>query len=347
MGRVRKHFNQLPPGTALSVLSAVAQALFIVSPLCFYTDAGPDYFLEEFGYTIFTDLQHPSLFEKHWSVLFVPLGILVALLGLFKNRQFPQKVRIYGLIAAFFSILSLASLIWFLFYDVYRVTQSGGWLSMAAGLLILLGNILDIGFQRSPWRKIHTGLVARSSVLKGALATAVSKVMARSTPLVRVGLLVLSVGIVAGSVLLTITYFRSPRPFKNYMFECPRQGEEILGTSEGLAALCSRMQQNFAESNLTTTEANQFYALLQSDQVGMILHNERYPTGAHPLKHFSMRRQVMIKRVSTEKYEVFYYRFDFYAVEYEYGEVYLSGGAIASYVSREKGAQWNSSWYWK
>ncbi len=55
----------------------------------------------------------------------------------------------------------------------------------------------------------------------------------------------------------------------------------------------------------------------------------------------------MIRKVSSEKYEVFYYRFNGLAVEYEYGEVEISKGEIAGYVSREKAVQWNSAWYWK
>jgi hypothetical protein len=120
--------------------------------------------------------------------------------------------------------------------------------------------------------------------------------------------------------------------FRNPQFRCPSSG--VVERDEGypypvrqypqethpttiaeLKDFCVRMKQRFANSNMTVKEAENVYALLKEtngkslpDGHVLIFHNETYGMpGPEQPKPFVFEKQVMLRKITTEKYEIFYH----------------------------------------
>jgi hypothetical protein len=152
--------------------------------------------------------------------------------------------------------------------------------------------------------------------------------------------------------------------FKNPSFRCPSgdvvepekgnpfpvQAYPPPGGQRSVAELkdfCRRMKQRFADSNLTVEEADQFYALLKSiDEKrlpsGQVLSfangNYGFPTGRGD--PFVFEKQVMLRKVSEENYEIFYYFIDC-GCNYVHLEIHLNGGSLVKVVKLES---WSESY---
>ncbi|MCL7453987.1 MAG: hypothetical protein M8467_13170 [Anaerolineae bacterium] len=171
-------------------------------------------------------------------------------------------------------------------------------------------------------------------------------------------------------VLLSISCFlnscasKSSATFKNPKFRCPSR--DVVEPGEGypfsvqaypspggqrsvaeLKDFCQRMRQRFADSNFTNEEAAQFYALLKeidekrlpSGQV-LSFANGTYgfPTGSGD--PFVFEKQVMLKKISEQKYEIFYYYIGC-GRWYTHLEIHLDRGNVIEVVTLES---WGESY---
>jgi hypothetical protein len=128
-----------------------------------------------------------------------------------------------------------------------------------------------------------------------------------------------------------------PHPIQQYPFAPNDYARSVTELQD----FCSRMKQHFANSNLKTSESEQFYSLLREDNNNTIpwLHNECYGMPGCERKPFVINEQVMLKKITDEKYQVFYYYIGC-GVNYDYMEIYLKQGNIDKYVLLER---WSES----
>jgi hypothetical protein len=115
-----------------------------------------------------------------------------------------------------------------------------------------------------------------------------------------------------------------------------------------LKDFCAEMRQRFADSNMTNKEAEQFYALLKETN-GQRLPNGRllnFRNGTYGMpgserpKPFIFEKQVMLIKITEEKYEIFYY-FIGCGRWYTHEEIYLENGSITQVTTVEK---WSESY---
>ncbi len=98
---------------------------------------------------------------------------------------------------------------------------------------------------------------------------------------------------------------------------------------------------------MTNKEAKQFYALLKEtnekklpDGNHLYLHNETYGMpGPERPKPFIFEKQVMLRKVTEEKYEIFYYHIGC-GRNYTHREIYLENGKIVQVARVES---WSES----
>jgi hypothetical protein len=120
-----------------------------------------------------------------------------------------------------------------------------------------------------------------------------------------------------------------PHPAQQYPPE-----PEIKSVAE-LKDFCARMKERFADSNMTIREAKEFYALLEKNNAkrlpdGNLLSfgNGSYGMpGLERLKPFVFEKQVSLKKITAEKYEIFYY-FIGCGLNYTHEEILLEDGKI-------------------
>ena len=108
-----------------------------------------------------------------------------------------------------------------------------------------------------------------------------------------------------------------------------------------LKDICRRMKRRFADSNLTVEEAGQFYALLKENNEKTPpegrLHNFTngtygFPTG--PGDPFVFEKQIMLRKISEEKYEIFYSYIDC-GRNYAYLGLYLENEDLIAVIELE------------
>lgn len=127
-----------------------------------------------------------------------------------------------------------------------------------------------------------------------------------------------------------------PRPVQQYPLE-----SEQKSVSE-LKDFCARMKQRFANSNMTVKEAEAFYALLKEnndksfpDGNRLTFRNGSYGMpGPKPRKPFIFEEQVRLKKITSEKYEIFYYTIGC-GVNYIHEEVHLERSKITQVLTAE------------
>jgi hypothetical protein len=134
--------------------------------------------------------------------------------------------------------------------------------------------------------------------------------------------------------------------FANPDFPCPT--DKVFEPGEGdphpqdeigprpVAALkefCQGMKKRFAQSNMSTAEAQEFYSLLGSDDNKQIprLHNECYGMPMCRLEPFVIEKQVMIKKISSDEYELFFYNIGC-GTNYFHVDVLIENGVISKYT---------------
>lgn len=141
--------------------------------------------------------------------------------------------------------------------------------------------------------------------------------------------------------------------FRNPKFSCPSSDvvegyyqqypfEPQQKSVTELEDFCARMKQRFANSNMTNKEAEQFYTLLKEtngqwlpDGHLLYLHNESYGMpGPERPKPFVFEKQVMLRKVTEEKYEIFYYHIDC-GRNYTHEEISLDNGNITQVTTVE------------
>lgn len=143
----------------------------------------------------------------------------------------------------------------------------------------------------------------------------------------------------------------APQKFVNPKIRCPlflnprppglepRKGQQKRPLSE-LIRFGKKIGLRFSDSGLTVSEADSFYALLErnlnirDDSFGMPSPN------AHPQGPVDLRKRVMVKRVSQNEYEIFFYRIGC-GVSYFYQKVIVEGGKI---ISRKNIEHWRESY---
>lgn len=139
--------------------------------------------------------------------------------------------------------------------------------------------------------------------------------------------------------------------FRNPSFRCPSR--EVVESSRGypfpqskdgvksvkdLKAFCKRMSERFDESNLTVGEADRFYALLRANNETVLpggqflfFSNGTYAMpGPEAPEPFVFEKQVKLKKLSDDRYEIFYYHIDC-GRNYSHMEFYLQDGALVDY----------------
>ncbi len=147
--------------------------------------------------------------------------------------------------------------------------------------------------------------------------------------------------------------------FRNPKFSCPSSDvvegyyqqypfEPQQKSVTELEDFCARMKQRFANSNMTNKEAEQFYALLKEANGQRLpdgrLLNFRNGTygmpGSERPKPFIFEKQVMLKKITEEKYEIFYYIIGC-GRNYTHEEIYSENGNMTQVTTIEK---WRESY---
>ena len=102
-----------------------------------------------------------------------------------------------------------------------------------------------------------------------------------------------------------------PQPVKQYPY--PPDKKSIAALQD----FCSRMNRRFAKSNLTDLEAEQLYRLFEAngdkslpDGNSLQFNNGCYGMPVCTREPFSMEKQVKLRKVTNNEYEVFYYRIE-------------------------------------
>ena len=121
-----------------------------------------------------------------------------------------------------------------------------------------------------------------------------------------------------------------PFPIQQYPF-VPNDSQKSVTE---LKDFCARMKLLFEESNLTVREAGQFYALLEGSNGKVLpggpqlfLHNDCYGMPLCDVEPFVMNKQVMLKKVTNDEYEIFLY--DIYCgINYTHWAIHLELGVI-------------------
>jgi hypothetical protein len=140
-------------------------------------------------------------------------------------------------------------------------------------------------------------------------------------------------------------------PFRNPKFRCPSRdvvepgrGYPYPQSSDGkksvreLKDFCATMDRRFNESNLTVEEAEHFYDLLKANNRTslpggqyLFFANGTYGMpGPEVPEPFIFEEQVRLKKLSSEKYEIFYYHVDC-GLNYTHMEFYLKDGVLVGY----------------
>jgi hypothetical protein len=121
-----------------------------------------------------------------------------------------------------------------------------------------------------------------------------------------------------------------PNPIKQY----PLVPNAYHKSVAELKDFCLRMKQLFAESNLTISEASQFYTLLEktngkelANGNHLFLGNECYGMPMCNKEPFVMKRQVMLKKITDDEYEVFFYHIGC-GINYTHSKIHLKQGGI-------------------
>lgn len=142
--------------------------------------------------------------------------------------------------------------------------------------------------------------------------------------------------------------------FKNPKFPCPSSDAHKLEISQvglpkpeeksvaDLKDFCARMKQHFANSNMTVKEAEEFYILLEENNDRSFPNGNRLTfrngsygmPGPEPRKPFVFERQMMVKKITLEKYEIFYY-FIGCGMNYIHEEIYLEQNEIIQAIKIE------------
>ena len=165
--------------------------------------------------------------------------------------------------------------------------------------------------------------------------------------------------VVAQVLSLTTGCVRNPSAtFRNPKFSCPSsdivepvQQYPSAPQKKSVAEVkdfCARMKQHFIDSNIDNKEAEQFYASLKAtngkrlpDGYLLNLHNETYGMpGPEQPKPFVFEKQVMLKKITEEEYEIFYYWIGC-GRNYNHMKIYLENGSITRVTMLE---MWSESY---
>ena len=135
--------------------------------------------------------------------------------------------------------------------------------------------------------------------------------------------------------------------FENLIFPCPtdqvreeEQGypypiRQDTGEHKSVSELeefCSRMNQRFSQSGMNVTETAEIYSLLKADNNVNLpwLHNECYGMPVCVEEPFVLEKQVMIKKIDNEEYELFYYWIGC-GTNYHHMKIFIEQNKIARY----------------
>ncbi len=107
------------------------------------------------------------------------------------------------------------------------------------------------------------------------------------------------------------------------------------------------MKQLFAESNLTASEAKQFYSLLEEtkgkelpDGNQLFLGNGCYGMPGCAVEPFVMDKQVMLRKITDDEYVIFFYHIEC-GINYTHLAIHLEQGEIVGITLVES---WSESY---
>ncbi len=273
------------------------------------------------GYGIFFPLVF-WLPELSPFIFCVPLGVLLSL-GAFISRpkEFSPVIRNWDAFHCLVSTVGLACLAWLAFGEHWFASLSGSRVSFLLGLPIFVGSFLHLlGPHWSSLKKTARGLPGRSIFL---------------------------VGLLLGLLLAAVVYAERSRSFQNYGFRCPSLRRNHFGlvvpviwepdrgvpftlqSDAELRAFCSRMQQQFLDANMTAREANRFFSLLKASRMTNLQYsNCNLQDVFMRQRPLQWKKEIMIKRLTEERYQAFFYGAWDVGVDYWFVEVKVERGTI-------------------
>jgi len=129
-------------------------------------------------------------------------------------------------------------------------------------------------------------------------------------------------------------------PEQGYPYPIRQDTGEKKSVSE-LVEFCSIMKQRFSQPGMSVTEAAEIYSLLKADNNDIIpwLHNECYGMPKCIQEPYILDKQVMIKKIDNEEYELFF-SYIGCGINYDYMKIFIEQNKIDRYKFFER---WSES----